>query len=99
MSMRKKNLTIKQIVKIAVPILKKNGIKRAGIFGSYIKNKAKKKSDIDMLIQPPREMGFRFAGVEIELSQKLHRKVDLVSYNGLSPYLKNKILGQEVRIL
>lgn len=97
--MVKKNLTLKQIAKIATPILKKNGIKKAGIFGSYTQNQAQKKSDIDIIIQPPNGMGFRFAGIEIELSQKLNRKVDLVSYNGLSPYLRDKILGQEVRIL
>ena len=30
---------------------------------------------------------------------KLKIKVDLVSYNGLSPYLKNKILNQEIKII
>ena len=97
--MVKKNLTIKQIAKIVVPILKKNGVKKAGIFGSYARGKAKQKSDIDILVQPPKGMGFGFAGLQIELSEKLHKKVDLVSYNGLSPYLKDKILEQEVRIL
>tara|TARA_Y100000310_G_C20583574_1_gene764224 strand:- start:466 stop:762 length:297 start_codon:yes stop_codon:yes gene_type:complete len=94
-----KNLTVKQIAKIAIPILKKNGIKKAGLFGSYARGDAKKRSDIDLLIQPAKGMGFKFAGLEIELSQKLHKKVDLVSYNGLSPFLKDKILEQEVRIL
>jgi len=94
-----KNLTVPQIAKIVVPILKKNGITKAGIFGSYAMGEAKKKSDIDILVQPARRMGFKFAGLEIELSEKLHKKVDLVSYNGLSPFLKDKILKQEVRIL
>lgn len=94
-----KQLTIKQIAKIAVPVLKKKGVKKAGIFGSYARGEAKQKSDIDILVQPPKGMGFGFAGLEIELSKKLHKKVDLVSYNGLSPYLKDKILEQEVRIL
>lgn len=97
--MIKKELTLKQIAKIAVPILKKNGVKKAGIFGSYARGEAKKRSDIDLLVKPPRGMGFGFAGLQIELSKKLHRKVDLVSYNGLSPYIKDKILKQEVRIL
>ena len=44
-------------------------------------------------------MGFEFAGLEILLSKKLKKKVDLVSYNGLSPYLKDKILSQEIRII
>jgi len=58
-----------------------------------------KKSDIDILIQPAKGMGFRFAGLELELSEKLDKKVDLVSYNGINPYLKERILAQEVRIL
>ena len=99
MAETEKKLTVQQIAKVAVPILKRNGIKKAGIFGSYARGEAKKKSDIDMLVQPAKGMGFKFAGLEIELSEKLHKKVDLVSYGGLSPYLKEKILGQEVRIL
>ncbi|MEK6905558.1 MAG: nucleotidyltransferase family protein [Nanoarchaeota archaeon] len=99
MAKKTENLTIKQIVKIAVPILKRNGIKKAGIFGSYARGEAKKKSDIDMLVQPPNGMGFGFFGLNLELEEKLGKKVDLVSYNGLSPYLKDKILEQEVRIL
>ena len=82
-----------------IAVLRKNNIKRAGIFGSYSTGKEKKNSDIDILIQPSKNMGFKFAGLEIELSKKLGRKVDLVSYNGLSPYLKNKILSQEIRII
>ncbi len=91
--------SLERIKKIAVPILQKNKVARAGVFGSYARGKEKKESDIDILIQPPKGMGFGFAGLEIELSKKLHKKVDLVSYNGLSPYLREKILKQEVRIL
>src|SRR3989344_5898344 len=97
--MKIKDKKLQQIAKIAVPILKKNGVKKAGIFGSYARGEARKKSDVDILVLPPKGMGFGFAGLEMELSKKLHKKVDLVSYNGLSPYLKDKILEQEVRIL
>ena len=90
---------IQRIAKIAVPILKKNGVVKAGVFGSYARREAKNRSDVDILIKPPKGMGFGFAGLEIKLSEQLHQKVDLVSYNGLSPYLKDKILKQEVRIL
>jgi len=80
-------------------ILKKYNVKRAGIFGSYAKGEQKRYSDIDILIEPPKNMGFGFAGLEIDLSEKLNKKVDLVSYNGLSPFLKEKILKQEVKII
>ena len=93
------NKSLQMIKRVAVPILKSKGVVRAGIFGSYARGEEKKNSDIDILIKPPKGMGFGFAGLEIELSEKLHIKVDLVSYNGLSPYLKERILKQEVRIL
>lgn len=97
--MAKKTLTIIQIAKIAVPILKKNGVKKAGIFGSYARGEAKKRSDIDILVQPPKGMGFGFFGLNLELQEKLGKKVDLLTYKSVSPYLKKYILADEVRIL
>jgi predicted nucleotidyltransferase len=82
-----------------VEVLKDNGIKRAGIFGSYARGEQKKGSDIDILVLPPKGMGFGFAGIELELQKKLGRKVDLVSYNGISPHMKALILREEVRII
>jgi|SRR3989338_1914738 len=95
----KKNKDIIRLQKDIIPILKKNNVVKAGIFGSYARGEAKKKSDIDILIQPPKGIGFRFAGIQLELEEKLKRKVDLVSYNGISPYLEKYILKDEIRIL
>lgn len=102
------DIKLKAIIKIKglekikskiIKILKKNKIKKAGIFGSYVRGEQKKGSDIDILIEPPKGIGFGFVGIQFELEDKLGKKVDLVSYNGLSPYLKDKILSQEVRII
>ncbi len=82
-----------------VKVLRKYHVNKAGIFGSYARGTMNKSSDVDIIIKPVKNMGFAFAGLELELSQKLKRKVDLVSYDGLSPYLKDEILRQEVRIL
>ena len=98
-SENKKKEVIEKIKSKIIKILKKNDIKRAGIFGSYAKGEQKKDSDIDILIEPAKNMGFKFAGLEIQLAKALKKRVDLVSYNGISPYLKNKILSQEVRII
>lgn len=94
-----KSTEIQKIARTIIPLLKKNGIKKAGIFGSYAQGNHTKRSDVDILIQPARGMGFKFAGLELKLSKKLHKNVDLVSYNGLSPFLRDKILQHEVRIL
>lgn len=97
--MVKKKDELKKLKSKIIKILKARGVKKAGIFGSFVRGKQKKSSDIDILIQPPKGMGLGFAGLQIELEEKLGKKVDLVSYNGLSPYLKDKILSQEVRII
>lgn len=96
---KKETNALNKIKPKIVSILKKNNVKKAGIFGSYAEGKQKKNSDIDILIEPPKNIGFGFVGIEMELSEKLNKKVDLVTYNGLSPFLKERILKQEVRII
>jgi len=95
----KKSKILNKIIPEIKKILKKNKIKKAGIFGSYARGKPKKDSDIDILVELPQGMGFGFVKIETELEKKLGKKVDLVSYNGISPYLKDRILSQEIRII
>ncbi len=95
----KKVKDLDKIKKDIVRVLKKYGIKRAGIFGSYVRGEQKKNSDIDILIQPSRGMGFEFVGVKFELEDKLGRKIDLITYKGIHPLIKNQVLNEEVRIL
>jgi len=90
---------LKKIVAKIKRILKKNKVKKAGIFGSYVRGEQKRNSDIDILIKPPKGIGFGFVGIKLELEDELKKKVDLVSYDGLSPYLKKYILAEEVKIL
>ena len=95
----KKMQIIEKLKPKIIKILKKYHIKKAGIFGSYVRGEARKDSDIDILVEPPKGIGFGFVGIQFELEDELKIKVDLVSYNGLSPYLKERILKQEVRII
>jgi len=82
-----------------VTILKKNNVKKAGIFGSYARGEQKKNSDIDILIESPKGIGFGFAGIAIELENCLGKKVDLVTYKYISPYIKKQVLEEEIKIL
>lgn len=90
---------INKIKKPIIEILKKHGVKKASIFGSYARGEEKKNSDIDVLIQPTKGMGLEFVGIKIELEDKLGRKIDLISYKGINPHLKKYILKDEVRII
>ena len=86
------------IKKIAVPILKRNGVVRAGIFGSYARGEQKKSSDVDLLVQLKKGKGmFDLVRLENELKDKLGKEVDLVTYDGLSKFIKPYV--QEVRII
>ena len=82
-----------------VKILKKNNVVRAGIFGSYARGEEKKDSDIDILIKPPKGIGFGFVGIQFELEDKLKKKVDLLSYGAIHHLLKKRILNEEIRII
>jgi|SRR3989344_3707494 len=92
-------LTINDIKKKAVPLLKKNGVVKAGIFGSYARGEAGKRSDVDLIIQPPKKLGLGFIGIKLELEKKLGKKVDLLTYKSVHPLLKDYILTDEIRIL
>ena len=86
------------IIKIR-KILDKKGVKKAGIFGSYAQGKQQKNSDVDIVIEPPKNIGFGFVNIEQELEKELSRKVDIVTYSSLSPFLREDILKHEVKIL
>jgi uncharacterized protein len=82
-----------------ISILKKNKITKAGIFGSYATGEATKKSDIDILVLPPKGIGFGFVGIQLELEEKLKKKIDLLSYRAIHPLLKKRILSEEIKII
>jgi predicted nucleotidyltransferase len=95
----KTNTQLQKLKPIIVKILKKKGIRKAGIFGSFARGEQNKKSDIDILIDPPKGMGLEYVSLGLELKEKLGRRVDLLTYNSIHPYLKERILSEEVRIL
>ncbi len=83
-------------------ILKKYGIVRAGIFGSFARGEQKKNSDIDILIEPPTDRKFSLldlSGLKIELEEALNRKVDLVEYCVIRERIKSQILNDEVKLI
>jgi len=77
-----------------LPVLLPCGVKRIAIFGSVVRGEDTPKSDIDILVtlKPRSERSslglFKWIGLEEELSEKLSRKVDLISEDGLSPYIR-----------
>lgn len=82
-----------------VPILQKYGVTKASLFGSCARGDQGSDSDVDILIQPPDDMGLAFVRLHRELEETLSCDVDLVTFNSISPYMKKGILGDQVKIL
>ncbi|MBU2576755.1 MAG: nucleotidyltransferase family protein [Nanoarchaeota archaeon] len=81
-----------------IEILKKFKIKKAGIFGSFVRGTQKKNSDIDILIEFDGGL-LKLVRLESELENKIKLKVDLLTYGGINSLLKESILNEEVRII
>ncbi len=95
-----KSMNIKQISKVSIPVLKKNGVVTAGIFGSYVRGQAGKRSDIDFLVKfKGRKSLLDLVGLKYDLEEKLNKKVDIITYNSIHPLLRENILKEEVKIL
>ncbi len=91
---------IQQIKKSVLPILRKSGVKRSAIFGSFARGEATKKSDVDLLVEFPKRFTLLdLFALERELEEKLGRKVDLVPYKGIYEPLRDRILSEAVTIL
>jgi len=70
-------------------------------FGSAARGEMRPDSDIDMLVEFLPDAGIDlvdYAGLMLDLSQLLGRKVDLVSKNGLKPLIRASVL-EEARLL
>lgn len=83
-----------------IKILKKNGVNKAALFGSFARNTATKKSDLDLLVAfKGKKSLFDLVGLKMELEESLGRSVDVVTYNSLHPVLKEKILSEQVILI
>jgi predicted nucleotidyltransferase len=77
------------------------GIQNIGLFGSYVREEQSSKSDIDILVDfaPDKENFDNYMAVYdyFEMLFK-NEKVELVTRNGLSPYIGPKILKEVIYV-
>ena len=93
-------MNIEEIQRKILPILKKYGVTRAGIFGSVVRGEAREESDIDLLVEIESRMSLLdFVGLKLELEEALGKPVDLGEYSEIKPIIKKQILEEEVPIL
>jgi predicted nucleotidyltransferase len=82
------------------PILERYGVKKAGVFGSFVRGEASPESDLDLVVEmPPGSSLLELVGLQQEISDLLGIEVDAGTYQALHPQLRDRILAEEVRIL
>jgi len=72
------NQTINSLKKIIVPILKKNDVVKAGIFGSYARGRVYEESDIEIVVELEKPDLFYMIGIKQAIEEALGRRVDIV---------------------
>jgi predicted nucleotidyltransferase len=90
--------TVPTIADLRVAILaitRKHGARDVRVFGSFVRNEQTNESDVDLLVQlPERATLIDQASLIIDLEKTLKRKVDVITYNGLSRFLRDRILSE-----
>lgn len=89
-----------EILKKLKPELQKHyGVSSLGIFGSFVRGKQKRKSDLDILVDYEKAPTlFGFIRLERFLSKELNIKVDLVMKSALKPTIGKHILNEVVHV-
>jgi len=88
----------KRLVDQKADIQKKFHVKKIGIFGSIVRNKQTKNSDVDILVEF--EKGhkdfFNYMRLKYYLEELLNREVDLVIKEAVKPQIREKIFNEVV---
>lgn len=93
-------LTLPEIKKRILPVLRAHKIKRASIFGSYVTGEARPDSDVDVLVELPKGLSlYDVIGIKQELEENLRKNVDLVEYEHIREELRDRILSEQIQIL
>ena len=89
-----------QTIKLIGDYFKTSPVLKAYLFGSYSRDDADEKSDVDILVDLDYsvKIGLGFIKMKTDLEKILNKKVDLVSSNGLSIHLK-PIIDKEKKLI
>ena len=92
--------TVAEVREIAIPILMRHGVTKAGVFGSCARGDMAPGSDIDILVEIREDISLLdFIRIKQEVAEAMGQEVDMVEYDALKPRLRDKILREQVSIL
>jgi len=76
-----------------IEICRQHDVAWLGVFGSVARGEASEKSDIDLLVRFSKPISLlSHIAVEDRLAEALGRKIDLVTEEALSPYIREQVM-------
>jgi len=95
---RLSRLSDQEVVQIR-ELARRYGVENVRVFGSEARGEAGPESDVDLLIRLAPGRGFRdLMDFCDEIERALHRKVDVVVEDGLSPLIRQRVLREAVAL-
>jgi len=75
-------------------LMKEFSVSEIGLFGSFSDGTFSEESDIDLLVELEKPIGWKFFSLELYLEKVFNRRVDLVTKSALKEPIKNTVLNQ-----
>ena len=89
-----KNEILSKLAELKPILYKDYSVKEIGLFGSYSENLQSEESDIDILIELEKPIGWKFFTLEMYLEKVFNKKIDLITKSALKDQIKDGILKQ-----
>lgn len=89
-----KEYILSKLAELKPELYKDYSVKEIGLFGSFSDESSSEESDIDLLVEFEKPIGWKYFSLEIYLEGVFNRKIDLVTKNALKRQIKDRILKQ-----
>jgi uncharacterized protein len=85
--------------KLKEEVAREYSVKTIGIFGSVARSEETGQSDLDLLVEFSKPVGFvTFMRLENFLSERLGERVDLVTSDSLKPVIRRDVLAEVIYV-
>jgi predicted nucleotidyltransferase len=90
---------LSSLKKLKGEVSREYSVKTIGVFGSVARDEQTGKSDIDLLVEFSKPVGFvTFMRLENFLSERLGNQVDLVTSDSLKPVIRQDVLAEVIYV-
>lgn len=85
---------IRKLREIKPILAEKYGVTRIRVFGSVARGEAREDSDIDLILDFKKPIGWDYFIIDKEIAGMVGRDVDVVTESSIKPYIKEVILSE-----